>query len=305
MNWLNPISIMWYMYGMPRQNEVTLHLQYAASLTVVASLIFWAFFQISKSPNFAAVNPFAEDPVDAIGSIGVQLAFAVGVLTLARAAHLSRAPSVPTYKARLILRGNTIALLAIGVTLAADMLMELQHPTWKASIWGRLLIAGLGLVALFACAAGLMTAAAARHVSAWRVWEWSSPDEAGSLSEALNDLWILVRLILAGFSHYLPWLSRPVQWIESLGNRLFERLLNWPWIGPRSHPWRFCACVGLLVGIGLALAHDLEEGSSLNLALNVLISTIFIGVELAAVLIGYLVLGGFLGLRPPLKFHRH
>ncbi len=295
---------MWYMYGMPRTNEVAVHLQRAALLTFAASLIFWAFFQISKSPNFAAVNPFAEDPVDAIGSIAVQVACAVSVLTLARAAQVSRAPIAPTYKGRLILRGNFIALLAIGVTLAADAFMELQHPIWDTSIWGQLLVAGLGTVALIACAAGLITAAAARRLSATRALEWPPLSQAGSLDEALGDLWALALMILAWFGHRLPWLSRPIRWLENLGNRLFEWLMSWPWIGPRSHPWRFCTSVGLLIGIGLALAHALEEGPSINLALAALASAIFVGVELVAVLIGYLALGGFLGLRPPLKFHR-
>jgi hypothetical protein len=295
---------MWYMYGMPRTNGVATHLQRAALLTFVASLIFWAFFQISKSPNFAAVNPFAEDPVDAIGSIAVQVALAVGVLTLARAAQVSRSPIAFINKGRLILRGNSVALLAIGVTLVADAFMELQNPMWGISIWGQLLVAGLGTVALIACAAGLITVAAARQLSAWRASEWPPIGEAGSLGEALDDLWALVRMILAWLRQRLPWLSRPLRWIDSQGNRLFEWLMSWPWISPRSHPWRFCASVGLLIGIGLALAHRLEEGSSINLAVAAIVSVIFIGVELMAVLIGYLVLGGFLGLRPPLKFHR-
>jgi len=217
---------MWYMYGMPKTNGVATHLQRAALLTFAASLIFWAFFQISRSPNFVAVNPFAEDPVDATGSIAVQVAFAVSVLTLARAAQVSRAPIASTYKGRLILRGNSVALLTIGVTLAADALMELQHPTWDTSIWGQLLVAGLGTVALIACAAGLITVAAARQLSAWRTSEWPPIGEAGSLGEALDDLWALIRMILAWLRHHFPWLNHPLRWIETLGNRLFEWLMN-------------------------------------------------------------------------------
>jgi hypothetical protein len=59
-----------------------------------------------------------------------------------------------------------------------------------------------------------------------------------------------------------------------------------------------------VIGIGLALAHGLEEGPPIDLALAALASLIFIGIELVVVLIGYLALGGFLGLRRPLKFHR-
>ncbi len=251
-------------------------MQRAAWLTFAASAIFWGFFQISKSPMFVGANPFADDPVDAIGSIAVQVALAVSLLTLARAAQMTHAPAASTYKSRLIVRGNSVAFLAIGVTLVADTFMELQHPTWDASIWGRLLVAGLGAVALIACAAGLATVAAARQLGARPASQRPASGEAGSLSEALGDLWALTRRILAWFGHSLPWLDRP----------------------------RFCAMVALAAGVALAAAHALEEGPPPNLTLGVLVSSIFIGVEFVAVLMGYLVLGGFLGLRPPLRPHR-
>ena len=289
---------------MPRSNEIITRLLRATLLTFIASLIFWAFFQISKTPDFAAVNPFAEDPVDAIGSIAVQVAFAVSLLTLARAAQVSHAQTAPAYKSRLIVRGNSVALFAIAVTLGADALMELQHPTWNESIWGLLLFAGLATVTLITCAAASITIGAARRLKDERTTERPPIDEAGSLGEALDDLWALARVILSWFTHNLPGLGRPLRWIDSTGTRLFEWMMNWPFIGPRSHPWRFCAAVALAAGVALAVAHGLEEGPPSNLALAVTVSSIFIGVEFVAVLAGYLALGGFLGLRPPLRLHR-
>ncbi len=298
------MSKVWYMYSMPRTNKVATHLQRATLLTFAASVAFWAFFQISKSPNFVTANPFAEDPVDAIGSIAVQIALAVSIVTLARAAQLGYAPTASTYKSHLIVRGNSVALLAIGITLAADTFMELQHPAWNVSLWGRLLVVGLGAVAAIACAAGLATLAAARRLSATAASEGSAIGQAGSLGEALDDLWALLRKIIAWFGYSLPWLSRPLHWIDGLGNRLFEWMMNWPWIGPRSHPWRFCASVALALGVALATVHGLEEGPAPNLTITVLVWSIFIVVELATVLLGFLLLGGFLGLRPPLRLHR-
>ncbi len=289
---------------MPGNNEVITRLLRATLLSFTASLIFWTFFQISKKPDFAAVNPFADDPVDAIGSIAVQVAFAVSLLTLARAARVSQARMAPAYKGRLIVRGNAVALLAIAVTLGADALAELQHPTWNESIWGMLLIIGLIAVALITCAAALFTAGAARRLKAERTAERPPISEAGSLGEALDDLWALVRLILSWFIHTFPWLGRPLRWLDRLGTRLFEWAMNWPLIGPRSHPWRFCAAVALAAGVALAVAHGVEEGPPGSLALAVAVSSIFIGVEFMAVLAGYMTLGGFLGIRPPLRLRR-
>ncbi len=288
---------------MSRSNEIITRLLRATLLTFTASLIFWAFFQISKKPAFATVNPFAEDPVDAIGSIAVQVAIAVSLLTLERAAQVSHGQTAPAHKSRLIVRGNFVALLAIAVTLGADGLMELQHPTWNESIWGLLLFAGLATVALITCAAALITANTARHLKAERAAGQLSIDAAGSLGDALDDLWSLVRMTLSWFAHRVPWLGRLLRWIDSLGTRLFEWMMHLPFIGPRSHPWRFCAAVALAAGVALAVTHGLEEGPASNLALTVMVSSIFIAVEFMAVLAGYLALGGFLGLRPPLRLH--
>ncbi len=298
------LSKIWYMYSMPGTHEAATHLRRAALLTFAASVIFWAFFRISKSPNFVAANPFANDPVDAIGSIAVQVALAVSILTLARALRASHTATISIYKSRLIVRGSSVVLLAIALTLIADVSAELQHPTWNESIWGMLLIVGLTVVALMTGAAALITAGTARRLRAARTAERPPIGEAGSLGEALDDLWALVRTILAWFGRRIPWLDRPLYWIDHLGNRLFEWMMNSPWIGPRSHPWRVCTIVALAAGVALAVVHGLEEGPPINLALAVLVPSIFIGVEFVAVLISYLLLGGFLGLRPPLRLHR-
>lgn len=292
------------MFDMPETNRVARPLQMAAVLTFMASLSFWAFFQLSKRPEFAAVNAFADDPVDAIGSLAVQVAVVVSLLTLARAAQVHDTLTASAYKRRLTLHGNAVALLAIVVTLAADTWMEVQHPPPGNSLWGQLLVIGLSTVALITCAAILTTLTALRHAQAGPYSKRQVIAKGDSLSEALTDLWTLARLILAWFSQHWPWLSRPLHWVEELGNRFFEWMMSWPWIGPRLHPWRFCASVGLALGIGLAMVHGLEEGPASNLAATILVGAIFIGVEVAAVLAGFLLLGGFLGLRPPLKWQR-
>jgi magnesium-transporting ATPase (P-type) len=272
-------------------------LQFAALLAFVASVFFWAFFQMSKLPDFAAVNPFADDPVDAIGSMAVQVALAVSLLTLARAAQVAHTP----YKSRLIVHGNVVALLAIVITLAADTLTVLRQSTPGNSLWSQLLLIGLGMVATITCAAILMTLCAVQNGKAEPTAQRQAIDEVSALGEALGDIWALARLILAWFSHHLPWLSRPLRWVDQLGNRLFEWVMSWRWIGPRVHPWRFCAGVALTVGVALAAVHNLEEGPSFNLATTILTWTIFIVVEVTAVLAGFLLVGGFLGLRPPLS----
>ena len=58
------------------------------ALITLAALIFYLFFQINKGKPFRDINPFGEDPYDAVGSLAVQGALLIGILTYARALRL-------------------------------------------------------------------------------------------------------------------------------------------------------------------------------------------------------------------------
>lgn len=111
-------------------------------------------------------------------------------------------------------------------------------------------------------------------------------------ADAIDDLWALVRLpVMRAQTWLLPLL---VEWVAGFGSdRLFARL---PRLDPRRHPWRFAAALSLLAGVGL-FAAQLQEGLPPNLAIGLLLAVIFIGGETSAALLGFALLGGFLGLR--------
>jgi hypothetical protein len=73
--------------------------------------------------------------------------------------------------------------------------------------------------------------------------------------------------------------------------------LRVPWLNPRTHPWRFAGFLGLLVGVGSFLA-QMCEGLPPSLEIGLLLGEIFTSVELSATLVGFTILGGYLGLRP-------
>ncbi len=88
------------------------------------------------------------------------------------------------------------------------------------------------------------------------------------------------------------------RWVEGFSSdRLFARL---GWVDPRRHPWRFALALSLLAGLGLFAAH-LREGLPPSLRIGLLLAGFFIGGESLAVMLGFVILGGFLGLRPALK----
>ncbi|HLO15812.1 MAG TPA: hypothetical protein VK206_13350 [Anaerolineales bacterium] len=115
------------------------------------TIFFLAFFDNSKHiPALALVNPFADDPYDAVGSFGIQLSFLAAWLSLIRAFRPYTVKEFPPTQQLLILRGETVVLLSIFVTLMADIIAMIRYPLmWMNSPAGWIL-AGLvsGLVLL-------------------------------------------------------------------------------------------------------------------------------------------------------------
>jgi hypothetical protein len=231
------------------------------ALITLAAIVFYLFFQVNKGGPFRDINPFGEDPYDAVGSFAIQGALLVGILTYARALRLRDAPSQAT-KTRLILRGNLLVLSAILVTLSADAIAEVVRPI-PPSYWGNVLLVELALMFLLALICALA-------------------------------LTVGVSVMKGGA--FLP--QACVEWVKRFNSDwLFARV---PWLNPRTHPWRFAGGLGLLVGMGLALAH-LQEGLPPSLKIGLLAAGIFISAELAATLLGFAILGGYLGLRSSFK----
>lgn len=258
------------------------------ALVLCLAIVFAFFFQLSKGVPFREVSPFLEDPYDAVGSFAVQAALLVGLLTYARALRL-RADPAQSPKARVIVRGNVLVLSAVAMTLASDCVAEILS-RGPRSIWGNVLLTELVFMILLTIACGLAVASTVAGVRLEPVPHNLTP------ADGIDDLWSLVRVpvVWAGRRR----LRRLQAWVESWdSDRLFAGL---PWLNPRMHAWRFAVAVGLLAGIGLA-ASQLREGLPPSLKIGLLATSIFVVGELAGTLLGFAILGGYLGLRPGLR----
>jgi hypothetical protein len=261
---------------------------HATALITVTGILFFTFFQLAKREPFRSVNPFGEDPYDAVGSFAVQIALLIGALTYARALRTWR-DSAQANKLRFILRGNLLVLVAIGTTVLVDALAEILRPLPR-SYWGSVLLVGLAAMALLALACYLALAAAFRRPPVL------APPTDLTPADGFDDLWTLVQVPVVCLSAILP--HGPVQWVQRFsGDALFARL---PWINPRTHPWRFATVLGLLVGLGL-LAAQMQEGLPPSLAAGLIVAAIFISAETLAGLVGFALLDGYLGLRPAFR----
>jgi hypothetical protein len=255
------------------------------ALVLCLAVIFYLFFQVNKGGPFRAANPFGEDPYDAVGSFAIQAALFVGVLTYARVLRLRDEPS-QSPKSRLILRGNALVVGAILVTLAADAVAEVVQPM-PASYWGNVLLGELVLMVALALIGAIAVAAVFLPVPL------GSPPHDLTPADGIDDLWTLVRIPVARAGRWLP--RALVGWVGRFdSDALFARVA---WLNPRAHPWRFACALGLLGGIALVFA-QLQEGLPPSLAIGLLVTGIFMGGELVGTILGFALLGGYLGLRP-------
>lgn len=122
------------------------------------ALAFNIFFEVSKHlPALQKVGVFIQDPYDAVGSFGIQLAFLASLFSMVRI--LRPYPNgIKLENLSLILRGDMLSLLSIGVTLTADLIavMRLRY-RWVGSPSGWELVG-------FTVALGIMTGLAGWQV---------------------------------------------------------------------------------------------------------------------------------------------
>jgi hypothetical protein len=257
------------------------------ALILLAAIVFYFFFQVNKRSPFVEANPFAVDPYDAVGSIAIQVALLISLLSFGRVLRQRDDPAQA--KERLILHGNILVLATIFITLCSDAIAEFVLPM-SASLWRNILIIELGSMFIFTVICGLLL---------WQVFKGmptSTPPTNLTPADAIDDLWSLVRVPVTRAQVILP--PPLVEWVMQMNsNRLFSHM---EWLDPRRHAWRFTGAVGLMVGLLLILA-KLQEGLPPSLGIGLVVMGIFISVEFVATLLGFALFGGYLGLRPAFK----
>ena len=122
---------------MPKQYKVN------ACLAFVLAALFYLFWQISKhQPALSQVNAFAEDPYDAVGSFGTQLAVFTALLSVVRAFRPYQPNKVLDSQKVHLVRAEYITCLSVAVTLAADIVAMIRYPSvWMGFPAGQILAA--------------------------------------------------------------------------------------------------------------------------------------------------------------------
>ncbi len=206
------------------------------ALIFAVSVLFYLFFQVNKRNPFVEANPFANDPYDAVGSIAIQLAFLIALLSYARVIRWRNDPSQA--KEKLILHGNILVLAAIFITLCSDAMAEFIQPT-SSSLLSFVLRIELGLMFILTVVCAL---------ALWMVFRGLTtpiPPTDLTPADAIDDLWSLVRVPVARSNSFFP--PAMVEWVNCFtSDLLFARLHG----STRACiPGDFTLAVGLLVGL--------------------------------------------------------
>jgi hypothetical protein len=166
---------------------------------------------------------------------------------------------------------------AIGISIVSILILALYPESWRESVPGELFTVLVGAAFLF--------------VPVWGIGLAISPS-AGTFFEDVIDDFTAVYLWLK--AHAGPFVVLYT---------LFEKLFGWSlvslvlrWLNPRQHPWNLVILLGIVMGAVLALAEAFGEEGPHQIGRFAVVAAIFISLECAAVLLGYLLLARPLGL---------
>jgi hypothetical protein len=239
-------------------------------------------------------------PAGLVMFVLAQVALVAGGLTLVRAwgAASEGGPRGP--RLFLILRGGLVVVACAAGAMTygiADALTTSAGPHGTLTAW-----LGLAGVALGA------TATAATLAKGWRGASVAgmaslagSPEDA----DALADFRAVAVLMLTRLQRRAPMLDAIVGHAAALPPACSvvaqpRALHDSAWLDLRRHPWRCALTVATLAGVALAGWHALVEGVNVpHLPGAVLAAALIATIEALAALLGFAVLGRFLGIRSP------
>lgn len=272
----------------------------------LAATFYWVFAFAKHDPALRAVIPFGDDPYDAVAGFGVVVAALLAVVSLARAFRPRRtgAPSVAEHV--LLLRSQMAVVLAVGLTLASDVVAMARHPSmWIAATHRSELVGLLTGLAVFASVVFFLVHASESALHSSELHRWVP----GTLVFGLAMLVLAVypeRLIDGIVTHLLtvivgavvllaPMRALLVALVPYEARELRMRHTGRTWLWSPSARWSAALMIGLLYGTAAFLG-EMTEGPPGPTARLLLVASVFIGLGTAGLVLAYAFLADPLGL---------
>jgi len=100
----------------------------------LAAFFYWAFMFAKHDPHLRNIIPFGTDPYDAIGSFAAIVGMMIALLSLVRAFRPYREKPPSDAQQLYLIRSQEAVVLAVLITVAADMVAMGRHPSvWVSS----------------------------------------------------------------------------------------------------------------------------------------------------------------------------
>lgn len=281
-----------------------------ACFVFLLAILFLFFFEFSKhDPILSKVNAFDEDPYDGVGSMGIQVAVLVATLSLLRSFWRHSASEVSESRKTLLVRTQMIAVLTVGITLAADIIAMLRHPSmWVGTAGGNLLAALLASMASLTLIAGWRVYRSGRRIALPRVCSTQSVAVAICVATVFilafypegwrhSILGAIFTALIGGVLLFVPIWALERALVPYHEEIVSDDPATVAWSHLRKFQWTFIVLVGVVAGLLLVLRelHDPAGWPQLSERI-VLVVSVYIGLETAGLVIGYSLLRKPLGL---------
>jgi hypothetical protein len=274
----------------------------------LAVLFFWSFMFAKHDPSLRDIIPFGDDPYDAVGSFGVIVALLVALLSLVRALRPYRKHLPSTAQQVYLVRCQMTVVLAVLITLAADVIAMARHPSiWIGAASRDSLVALLAGMAVVAIAVQLLIRASLKKLPDSGTKHWQ-PAAIAMLVALLvlacyPEQWInhtithLLTIVLADvllFAPMRPLLNALVPYSADDGP--IEQTPARSRFSTAGQRWGIVVALGALTGAFVFLGEIGEGGGAPPMGRFVFVASVFVGLGLAGIVIAYAFLAKPLGL---------
>lgn len=276
--------------------------------SVGLAVAFYFFFMITKHDMaLGKIIPFANDPYDAVGSFAVETTLFLALLSCIRAVRLYREGKQETAQQIFLARTQMGIVLAVLLTLVGDVVAMLRHlPQWTSQpATAELLLMLLGMLVLALVAGALVFLSVRALDQPHPSYLWARGAIALVAMIAILAFYPenlrasiageLFTVVVGAFLLFVP--------LWALGDALIpytlEKQEGKGVFVPGLYQWGVVVLLGICIGLMLVLGESTEGGRGLpsfQFFRHLQIVFVYVGLEVAAIIIGYSFLSKQLGL---------
>jgi hypothetical protein len=274
----------------------------------LAALFYWSFMLAKHDPALRDIIPFGKDPYDAVGSFGVIVGMLIALVSLVRAFRPYREHPPSTAQRVYLVRSQVAVVLAVLITLAADVVAMARNPViWIGAASRDWLIALLGGMAVVTVAVQLLIRASQEKLPEGGMKRWIAAAIATLLAilalahypeQLINGTATHLLTVVAGaivlFAPMRPLLNALVPY--GADQRRIETTPARSRFSTAAQRWGIVLVVGGLIGAFAFLGEMAEGSGALPMGRLAFVASVFISLGLAGLLIAYAFLGKPLGL---------